>query len=352
MRVAQTLTIKPKGFLMRATLRDGLTARDLQDRLYGTVTSATKHGAKEDILHPASGIDTTTARMTILYGSNTGTCQALAQKLSAQAAQHGLQAQVTDMDSLSGNIPKHRPVIIITASYEGQPPDNAASFFAWLQSVTDNACLKGTEYAVFGCGHSDWHDTFMRIPKLVDERIFELGGTRLADRGISDAAKKDMLGDFDTWLEEKLWPNLAKVSQDAKPEVARPSSAPPLKVIISTQERAQQLQQNCQWAEVIDAKTLTEPGQPEKRHIAIKLIPEVTYKTGDYLAILPLNTDESLRRILKRFSLPWDATITIDKTVPSIFPTNVPISLSDLLKGYVEISQPASRKVSLSPIVA
>jgi cytochrome P450/NADPH-cytochrome P450 reductase len=249
------------------------------------------------------------------------------------------------MDSLSGNLPKNRPVIIITASYEGQPPDNAANFFAWLQSVTDKNCLNGTEYAVFGCGHSDWHDTFMRIPKLVDEKILELGGTRLTDRGLSDASKRDMFGDFDTWVDDKLWPSLAKVSKDTKAEAAPTPTPPSLKIEISTQERAQQLRQNCQWAEILDTKNLVEAGQPEKRHISVKLNPDVTYTTGDYLAILPLNSDESVRRIVKRFGLPWDATITIDKTVPSVFPTNVPLSLSDLLKGYVELSQPASRKV-------
>lgn len=344
MRLVQTLTIKPKDLYIRVSLRDDLKATELQQRLLATSTPlATKDAMVEQKLD----LNDEKARITILYGSNTGTCQTLAQKLSAQASQNGFKATVTDMDSFTGRITKDVPTIIITASYEGQPPDNAARFVAWLESLHDQNTLEGAKFAVFGCGHSDWNSTYMRIPKLVDEKLNQLGATRLTERGASDAAKRDMFGDFDTWTETTLWPGLKKISTNGNTDTREEVVLPTVKFELSTQKRAQQLQQNCRWAKVIDTEVLTAPNTPEKRHISIELPPEMIYETGDYLAVLPLNPEASVKRVIKRFDLPWDATITITDAAATVLPKNLPLSVSDLLKGYVEILQLATRKASL-----
>jgi cytochrome P450 / NADPH-cytochrome P450 reductase len=343
MRLVQTLTIKPKDFYIRVSLRNGLTPTVLQKSLLSTSSTIS---VKNVTTEPKLSHGDSKAKMTILYGSNTGTCQTLAQKLSAQASQHGFKSTVADMDSFTGRIPKDQPTIIITASYEGQPPDNAARFVAWLESGHDQHDLKDSKFAVFGCGHSDWNTTFMRIPKLVDEKLGQMGATRLADRGISDAAKRDMFGDFDTWMESSLWPSIEKSSINGKTNMHHETSLPPVKIELSIQKRAQQLQQNCKWAKVVETSVLTAPNTPEKRHTSIELPPEMTYETGDYLAVLPLNPEDSVRRVIKRFDLPWDATITITDAAATVLPINLPLSVSDLLKGYVEILQPATRKVT------
>ena len=69
--------------------------------------------------------------MSIFYGSNSGTCEALSQRLASDATTHGFAAvAVEPLDVASQNLPTDRPVAIITASYEGEPPGNAASFVA------------------------------------------------------------------------------------------------------------------------------------------------------------------------------------------------------------------------------
>ena len=90
--------------------------------------------------------------MSIFYGSNAGTCEALAASLAGTASSHGYNPQVTSLDNAIGKLADDRPVIIITSSYEGEPPDNAAHFFEWLEVEND---LKGVRYAVFGCGHRE-----------------------------------------------------------------------------------------------------------------------------------------------------------------------------------------------------
>jgi cytochrome P450/NADPH-cytochrome P450 reductase len=59
---------------------------------------------------------------------------------------------VEPLDSAVDKVPKDQPVVLISSSYEGQPPDNAAHFVQWLESLGDKK-LEGVKYAVFGCGN-------------------------------------------------------------------------------------------------------------------------------------------------------------------------------------------------------
>lgn len=145
----QTLTIKPREFFMFAKLRDHIDPIQLERKLY--------EGSPRDKVttdNQTKGVPDQAPKkpMRILFGSNTGTCESLAQKLAGVAAVQGFKAKVQTLDSITGYLPKDEPVVIVTASYEGQPTDNAAHFFEWLKEPNGES-LKGFKYAVFGCGH-------------------------------------------------------------------------------------------------------------------------------------------------------------------------------------------------------
>ena len=335
MKVKQSLTIKPDGFYMRATLRDDLTATILQNLLTSSgdeVHSAIDEGIRRTDTGLASG-----EPMTIIYGSNTGTCQSLAQKLSVEARRYGYHADVREMNAAVGVLPKDQPVVVVTASYEGQPPDNADQFVAWLETLTAGQSLEGVQYAVFGCGHSDWKDTFHRVPKLVDDLLEKRGGKRLAERGLTDAAHGDIFSDFDTWTDHTFWPSFAS-------ETGGKAVSAALEVEMSTQNRSSYLRQDVQAGTVVDSRILTAPSEPEKRHLEIKLPEGMAYGTGDYLAILPLNPPESVSRVLKHFQIRQDTTISIKPGAATFLPTGVTLSVVDLLKGFVELGLPATKK--------
>lgn len=344
MQVVQTLTLKPKDFYMRASLREGITPTILLQRLSGDRATGGKH--KDGVPKAVETVATGDQDLSILYGSNTGTCQALAQKLAGQCAQRGLTASVQTLDAAMGKMPKDKPTVIITASYEGLPTDDAARFVAWLESLNtegEDKKLEGVKYAVFGCGHSDWASTFQKIPTLVDEILPALGADRLADRGSSDVSKQDTFGDFETWTSGKLWPALGPYLTSTE-DSSQFSTVPTIEIELTTEERAAHLQQNVQWANVIDTKVLTVDGEPEKRHIEIELPSNMTYSAGDYLAVLPLNPKEYVRRVMNHFNLPWDGMITVKAGSTTSLPTGKPIAIFDLLQGYVEISQPATKQ--------
>ncbi|OCK85393.1 NADPH--cytochrome P450 reductase-like protein [Lepidopterella palustris CBS 459.81] len=344
MQIKANLTIKPRDFYMRASLRSGITPTTLQQSL-----STPMSGLKiADATNPAAS-ETNEARqngnmMTVLYGSNTGTCQALAQKVASDACRHGYHSSVADLDSAMDNLPKCQPVVIITASYEGQPTDNAAHFVAWLQSLKDGKSLEGVSFSVFGCGHSDWASTFQRIPKLIESALESHGATKYAAFGSADVSKGDMFSEFDTWADQVLWPSTISSFGVKFTPKAEAAAEPKVEMDISTKSRSSQLQQYVQHGTVVDAKALTAPGEPEKRHLEIKLPEGTEYEAGDYLAVLPLNPDESVRRVLSKYALPWDSVVTIKSGGPVNLPANTPMSAFDLLKGFVELSVPATKK--------
>lgn len=134
------------------------------------------------------------------------------------------------MDSITGHLPVDGPILIVTASFEGiinlvtlryfqgfrelhyftgQPADNAARFMDWLSNLQGEE-LKGVRFAIFGCGNSDWVQTYQRIPKLCDELIEKRGGQRLLPSGSGDASQGSFFGVFEEF-EAKFWETLSKV---------------------------------------------------------------------------------------------------------------------------------------------
>ncbi|CAO2657945.1 Nn.00g072050.m01.CDS01 [Neocucurbitaria sp. VM-36] len=334
----QTLTIKPKDLHMRAVLRDGLDPTALQHRLAGNYvpiskkSSMAKNGETSD-----KGVP-----LTILYGSNSGTCEALAQRVATDATTRGFRATTIDcLDSAVDKLPTDHPVLIITASYEGQPPNNAGNFVEWLEgSMTDSAPLKNVSYAVFGCGNKEWTQTFHRIPKLVNTRMAELGAEQISELGLSDVSAGQVWTDFESWEDNVFWPALTS-RYDATPEEHSHS----VSISIST-PRISALRQEVHEGVVVKSRVLAKglEGKQSKMHLEIDLPKGVSYSSGNYLVVLPLNPRETVHRVLRHYHLPWDAQISIRANGPTTLPTNATLAANDILSSYVELTQPATKR--------
>lgn len=192
------------------------------------------------------------------------------------------------------------------------------------------------KYSVFGCGNHDWVSTFQKVPKFLDAAFEKNGALRIAEIGLGDVAAGDVFEDFDKWQDEKLWPELG-----GQGDIIDDSS---LQIDIDTDSRRSKLRQDVKEAVVVSNESLTSPGVPQKRHIVLQLPTGMTYKVGDYLAVLPINHSKTVRRALKHYGLPWDAMLTIKPGANTTLPTGHPISAMDVLGAYVELNQPATRK--------
>lgn len=332
----QTLTVKPANFKVKATPRDGLRAIELEHRLAGNAPTKSHLGADR-----ASPMDTkqNTKPLRVYYGSNSSTCQSMAEQLAANAFQHGFRATVIDcLDAACEKLSTDEPNVFITASYEGQPPDNASHFVEWVEKSTGNLGLEGVHYAVFGCGHRDWAATLHRIPKLVDSCMEERGAHRIAPLGLSDVADGKELNDFEAWEDKILWPALKERYGAVEYE------GPALNVAV-TSPRKSTLHQNVQEGSVLATKVITPSGFPvQKQHMEIQLPAGVTYRAGDYLEVLPVNPRESVNRVMRHFRLPWDTHLTISANTRTSLPGDSSTSAVDVFGSYVELAQPATKR--------
>ncbi|PLS07307.1 cytochrome P450 [Neobacillus cucumis] len=143
----------------------------------------------------------------VLYGSNMGTAEGIAHDLAVSARFKGFQSEFAPLDDFIGKLPTQGVVLIVTSSYNGNPPKNARKFVKWLKEA-DRSAATGVRYAVFGCGDTNWASTYQSIPTLIDEQLAEKGASRLVIKGQGDASA-DFEQQFEAW-HEQLWPEVFK----------------------------------------------------------------------------------------------------------------------------------------------
>ncbi|KAJ7292600.1 fatty acid hydroxylase [Mycena rebaudengoi] len=330
MNLKQTLTIKPHGLHIHATPRAGAI------HLHASPSSSLLPNP-DPLQSSYSGI-LSGPPLYVLYGSNTGTSEAFAQRVANDAPSYGFRPSIGTLDSALGKVPTDGPVVIVTASFEGEPADNAARFIDWLRHLEGNK-LENVRFAVFGCGNSDWNTTFQKIPILCDELLEKHGGSRVVPRGSGDAGSGNFFQTFDDF-EANLWATLSKEYSTSRSEVQMLQ----VKTVDAGKERAVVLRQvDSLLGRVVENRVLTKEG-PVKRHIEFELPEGAVARAGDYVAILPQNPIRDIRRVLARFSLSNEEEVVLSSAGPTNLPLDKPVKLSELLSGYVELSQPATTR--------
>lgn len=252
--------------------------------------------------------------LSIFFGGISNTCKTYGEDFQHDAPGFGFNVPdgVHNLDEAVENLPTDKPVLIITSSYEGQPPDNAKGFVAWLETKAaagEDSLLKGVSYAVFGAGNKDWVRTFHRIPKLVDELMEKLGATRIAPMGLVDVSE-DILGPWEDW-KAGLVPVLRKLS-GATAEV----TAEEIRVEVVHPEAPAKLAGPEITSGIVLANTeVVKAGAgPKKMHMEVLLPPGQRYLSGDYLVVLPVNPREQIRRVMNRFGLHPDDLLAVTGT--------------------------------------
>lgn len=336
LKIHETLTIKPEGLRIRAK------ARRQSGSLARTSTLATPAPALQRDPKPVPAVEKATDLL-VLYGSNTGSSEAFANRLAAEATRHGFRPTIGAMDEFAGRLPAAGGLIVVTASYEGQPPDNARQFMSYIEGL-DSASLGGLRYAVFGCGNRQWARTYQAIPKRVDAALAAAGATRITQRGEADSGG-DFFGMFDAWA-ENVWPEFEKAfgHEPVEAAIGEKLAVEFVKAGRENLLRLGELQRGVvvENRELVD---LSKPGAHSKRHIEFALPRGVSYRAGDYLAILARNPDAVVNRVLRRFGIAADTQIILRRssTGTSGLPTDQPISCGDLFTNFVELSQPATK---------
>lgn len=221
-------------------------------------------------------------------------------------------------------------------------------FFEWLKQAPLES-LTGVSYGVFGCGHPDWVATYHAVPKSIDKLLFHAGATRLVERGLGNAAVAELFEEFDDW--EALFMQAVTSTRNTSDGDTTTCEKKTISVSIDTTRREQTLCLDKMVSATIISNDIISGASKEehgkgynvKRHIEISLPKSITYQTGDYLAILPTNPDQTIHRALTRFNLHPDDVLTIQGRSLNL-PLDTPISAYELLSGFVELGQPATRR--------
>ena len=139
--------------------------------------------------------------LTILFGSQTGNGEELAELLTARARERGYAPDLKNMADYKKSALKGEQhlLIVVSTHGEGDPPDTALELHDFIHSKRAPS-LTGLRYAVLALGDTSY-EHFCKTGRDFDERLAALGATRIHDR-------KDCDVDFETeaaeWMEGVL----------------------------------------------------------------------------------------------------------------------------------------------------
>lgn len=195
-------------------------------------------------------------------------------------------------------------------------------------------------------GHSDWTQTFYKIPEFLDTQLEKLGAKRLSPMGRANTAKDDVFDSLEAWLVGQLWPALS--AEQPQPDSIRNDTS--LQVTVGEQPpRNHTPRKGFHAAVVTESSLLSSPGVAQKRHIELRLPAEISYEAGDHLHILPTNDSSIVMRALSRFALKENTVVTINPgsascPPPGAIPINVPLTALELFSSYFDLRRAASTR--------
>ncbi|MBV9582464.1 MAG: cytochrome P450, partial [Chloroflexi bacterium] len=211
LKIKETLTVKPEDFHIQVrprTRRNGASHASVGAVVADRPIAAEAEPQEEAEPETPSVMVRHAAPMLVLFGSNLGATEDLARQVANDANARGFTTTVAPLDEYVNRLPTAGVVVIASASYNGNPPDNAAKFVDWVSgtSLAPDA-LRGVKYTVFGCGSREWASTYQKVPNTIDQALAAHGAERVYTHGEGDVSD-DFDDQFRTWS-GPLWPALA-----------------------------------------------------------------------------------------------------------------------------------------------
>lgn len=269
--------------------------------------------------------------VTLLYGTQTGNCQELAEGFSAQLEANHYDVKLLSMSDFKPRDTKKLSnlLIVISTHGEGDPPDTALPFHEFLHG-SRAPDLKELNYSVLALGDSSY-EYYCETGKEFDLALDKLGAARLTDRVDCDLDFDEPAG---TWFEQTL-----AALEEATGATAAPSQIEGVfEEVVSTYSRT-----NPYYAEVLENIDLSGRGSnKENRHIEL-LIEDtgIQFQPGDSLGIYPENDPKLVEELIAEFGWDEDMIVATGKDGEA--------SLKEALTNYFEITvltKPLLQKLS------
>ncbi|HEX7057365.1 MAG TPA: assimilatory sulfite reductase (NADPH) flavoprotein subunit [Bacilli bacterium] len=218
--------------------------------------------------------------ITVLYGSQTGNCRKLAKKLVDLLQERGFRAAQSSMlDFKTNTLKKVQTLLVIVSTHgEGEPPDDALSFYEFLHSKRAPQ-LDGLPFSVLALGDTSY-EFFCQAGKDFDKRLAELGGKRLAPRVDCDADFEEAAAE---WMRQVL---AALGGPSANPAPVKAGGTTAAGTVQTVYSKANPFP-----AAVLENLNLNGRGSDKiTRHLELSLEgANLQYEPGDCLGIYPEN---------------------------------------------------------------
>ncbi len=318
----QTLTLEQKvwlsGYLVaNRQLTSGTS--DTQGSQIGAVSKDTETMLQQN--EPT--IQPEKRAITLLYGSETGNAQGLAEIFEERLSNIGHNVTLKAMDEFKPkNLKNVEDLFIITSTQgEGDPPDNAAELHEFIHGRKAPK-LEGVRFSVLALGDQTY-EFFCQTGKDFDKKLEELGAERLYERVDCDV---DYEEDAEKWMANVI------NTIDSAPEGTQSEQV--VSESIKSAKEKKYSKANPYQAEVLENINLNGRGSnKETRHIEFLLDNfGEEYEVGDCLVVLPQN-DPALVELLMS-TLGWDPGDQIQ-----ISEDGDTISLEEALTSYFEITK-------------
>ncbi|WP_417669194.1 sulfite reductase subunit alpha [Roseibium sp.] len=238
----------------------------------------------------------------ILYGTQTGNAEGLANDAAEVARGLGLSSVVQGLDDidLDAFAAMVNVVIVVSTYGEGEMPDNAQLFWDALSADTAPR-LESMTFCVLALGDTGYDD-FCQAGKLIDMRLEQLGAQRIADRIDCDIDFEDPAAN---WLNDSLGKVSASSSSGAGvATTVAPASKP-------KSDKPGWSRKNPYRAELqVNRRLSGEGSSKEIRHYEFALGDSgVEYQAGDALGVMPVNDPVLISGLLERLGGKADADV-------------------------------------------
>jgi sulfite reductase (NADPH) flavoprotein alpha-component len=255
----------------------------------------------------ATAPSTPTTTVDVLFGTQTGTAEALADQLVAGATARGLGGRASALDDVTPEqLAGMSHVLVVTSTYgEGEMPDNAGLFWDAIQASTVPR-LEGLQYAVLGLGDTSY-DEFCQAGKLLDTRFEQLGATRVHDRVDCDVDYEDPAALWTAAVLDRIAAETGATGA-AGPATTGTTAAGGAGSTRASRPGSEWTKRNPYPARLVENRLLSDPrSAKEIRHYEFDLGDSgITYAAGDALAVVPVNDDTLVDHLLEHLGATGD----------------------------------------------
>ena len=262
-----------------------------------------------------------TAPHRVLWASQTGNGEALADRCAQRLRAAGLAVELSCMEAVTpSQLQGAASVLLIASTFgDGEAPDSGAAFWQALQGEQAIDCAE-LPYAVLALGDSSYGQ-FCGFGRKLDERLAQLGARRLL-------ARVDCEPDFDQAFAAWLDALLAELGRVA-----------PLPAAIEPEPLAAYGKRQPWSAQLLENRLLNGPGaSKETRQLVFDLAGSgFTYQAGDALGVWPRNCPQLVEELLALIKL--DASTTVE------LQGHPAMSLASALQQHLEIARVTSQQL-------